>query len=130
MLGTFPGPVWEYTEWNGRFTRARLAFSGATAITASESGLFVGLPDRSEIHAFDAEAALERIIRRPYDSVRVTQEDIGWLLERRLREVDGVESEQMVRRAYRELNHAELCQRLGCRRGLTVQRAVLRSSPR
>jgi len=37
----------------------------------------------------------------------VEQRDVDWLMERRLREVEGAENQRTVRQAFRDLRHAE-----------------------
>jgi hypothetical protein len=113
LLGMFPGPVWEYTEWNGRVGRGRFAFSSATEFTVDRRRLFAGFPDRYEIRVFRTDGTAERIIRRRFESIRVAQRDIDWLLERRLNEVEGSENEQIVRRAFRDLQYADVMPSFG-----------------
>jgi len=107
FLGTYPGTTWEYSEMNGRIARSRLAFSSATCFAAGASRLFVGFPDRYEINVYNASGTLERIIRRAFEPVPVEQRDVDWLMERRLREVEGADNQRAVRQAFRNLRYAE-----------------------
>jgi hypothetical protein len=50
---------------------------------------------------------LERIVRRRFQAIDVTQADIDWLMERRLDEVEGADNRRIVRQAYGTLQHAE-----------------------
>jgi hypothetical protein len=107
FVGSYPGPVFEYTELNGRIGRNALAFSSSTQFAAGGDRVFVGLPDRYEIHAYAADGTLQRIIRRPFTPVKAEQRDIDWLMERRLAQVEGAENQRIVRQAFRDLKHAE-----------------------
>jgi hypothetical protein len=106
-IGSFSGPVWEYTELNGQLGRQRLAFSGATQVTNNRWTVFVGLPDRFEVRAYDSDGNLTRVFRRSFVPTKVEAADVQWLLERRLAEVDGEEARRLVRQAFRELRRAE-----------------------
>jgi hypothetical protein len=107
FLGTYPGPVFEYTEFNGRIGRNALAFSSTTQFAAGGETVYVGFPDRYEIHAYGSDGMLRRIIRRPFAPVDVEQRDIDWLMERRLAQVEGADNQRMVRQAFRDLRHAD-----------------------
>jgi hypothetical protein len=113
LVGTYPGPVWEYTEYQGRIGRGVLAFSSSTAFAVGDAHLFVGFPDRYEIQVLTPDGAVRRIIRRAFQPVRVTQADIDWLMERRLSQVEGADNQRAVRRAFRELQHADVMPAFG-----------------
>ena len=110
VVGTFPGAVWEYTEvgGGGGLGRGRLAFSSATEFAASSSHVYVGRPDRYEIDVFGRDGTLEVVVRRSFAPTEVTEADIDWLLQRRLREVDDPEAQRAVRQAYRDLRYARV----------------------
>jgi hypothetical protein len=112
-LGTFAGPIFEYTEYNGSIGRGALAFSSATEFAAGERHVYAGFPDRFEIHAYDAEGELDRILRRAHTPVPVEQRDIDWLMERRVNQVEGEENKRVVRQAYRNLEHAKVMPAFG-----------------
>ncbi|MFC1661295.1 hypothetical protein ACFL3S_07585, partial [Gemmatimonadota bacterium] len=107
VVDLYPGPVYQYSEFQGRLTRTVLPFSGSTRFGVSADRVHVGFPDRSEIRVFGSNGALERIVRRVFHPIRVTDADMEWLLERRLGEVDGAENQSLVRQAFRGLRHAE-----------------------
>ena len=102
----YPGPVFEYTEFNGGLGRGRFAFSSSTEFVAGGRNAFAGLPDRYEIQVYSAEGHLQRIIRRAFTPVHVEQRDIDWLLDRRLTQVEGEDNQRIVRQAFRSLRHA------------------------
>lgn len=113
LIGTFPGPVFEYTEFNGSLGRGALAFSSSTQFASGDDRVYVGYPDRFEIHAHGTDGALKRIIRRTYSPVTVEQRDIDWLMERRLTQVEGEENQRAVRQAYRDIRHAPVMPTFG-----------------
>lgn len=113
IVGTYPGPTFEYTEFGGRLGRGPLAFSSSTQFAAGGNHVFVGFPDRYEIRIHGADGSLQGIIRRAFTPVRVDQHDLDWLMERRLAEVDGEENQRAVRQAFRNLRHAELMPAFG-----------------
>jgi len=107
LLGTYPGPVYQYTELQGRMGRGILPFSSSSKLAVGSEGVFVGLPDRNEIREIRPTGGVSRIVRRPLDPVQVVQADIDWLIARRLAEVEGPENQRLVRQAFRDLRHAE-----------------------
>jgi hypothetical protein len=113
LVGTYPGPVFEYTEFDGRLGRGALAFSSSTQFTSGDGRLFVGFPDRYEIRVHGSDGILQRIMRRPFERVAVTQRDVDWLMERRLAQVEGADNQRAVRQAFRDLRHAELMPAFG-----------------
>jgi hypothetical protein len=112
-IGTYAGPVFEYTEFGGRLGRGALAFSSATQFAGGGRRLFVGFPDRYDIHIYSADGTLQRIARRPFTPVPVEQRDVDWLMERRLAQVEGEDAQRAVRQAFRDLRHAEVMPAFG-----------------
>lgn len=113
IIGTFPGRVLEYDVWNGLPSRNVLPFSGSTAFATGDDRLFIGFSDIFAIHDLDLEGRLHRIIRRSFTPVPVTGDDIEWLLQRRLGEVESAENQRAVRAAFRELQHADVMPAFG-----------------
>ena len=106
IVGTFQGPVYHYFDFQGRLLRGELPFSGSASFAVGKDRVYVGLPDRNEIHVLGPSGALRQIFRRPLRPVEVTQADIDWLVERRLTEVHGPDDQRLVRQAFRDLRHA------------------------
>lgn len=113
LLGSYPGPVYQYVEYRGHMSRSALAFSSSTAFAVDDTRVFVGFPDRYEIQVLAPDGTLRRIIRRAFEPVRVTQADIDWLMERRLSQVEGAENQRTVRQAYRDLQHVDVMPAFG-----------------
>ena len=114
MLGTYPGPVFEYTDLGeGRLGRGSLAFSSSTQFASGGDQVFVGFPDRYEIQVHRSDGSLWRIMRRAVVPVHVEQGDIDWLMNRRLAEVERAEDQRLVRQAYRGLRHADVMPAFG-----------------
>lgn len=113
LIASYPGPIFEYTQLGDRLGRGRLAFSSSTDFAAGASSIYVGFPDRYEIHVHDGAGKLLRILRRAFDTARVEPRDIDWLLQRRLGQVQGADNQRAVRQAFRELQHAELMPAFG-----------------
>jgi hypothetical protein len=113
VVGTYAGPVFEYTEFDERLGRGPLAFSSSTQFASGGRQVFVGFPDRYEIQVYAADGTLQRIIRRPFTPVNVEQRDIDWLMERRLAQVEGADNQRAVRQAFRELRHADVMPAFG-----------------
>jgi hypothetical protein len=113
FVGFYPGPVFEYTEFNDRIGRSALPFSSSTQFAAGGDNVFVGFPDRYEIHVHAGDGALQRVIRRSFAPTRVEQRDIDWLMERRLGQVEGAENQRLVRQAFRDLGHTEVMPAFG-----------------
>jgi hypothetical protein len=106
VAGFFPGPTYHYTEFQGRVGRNVVPFTGSTRFAITGDRVAVGSPDRYEVRILRPDGALERIFRRTFDEVRVTQADIAWLMERRLGEVEGADNQRLVRQAFRDLRYA------------------------
>jgi len=113
LMGIYPGPMFVYTEVQGRLGRGALPFSSATKFTIDDQWIFVGFPDRFEIQVWASDGTLQRIIRRAFQPVQVTQDDIDRLMERRLAEIEGAESKHLVRQAFRDLQHADVMPAFG-----------------
>lgn len=113
LLGTYPGPVYLYSEFRGQLGRDLLPFSGRSKFAVGGGQIFVGSPDRYEIQVLGSDGRLRQIFRRPFQPVEVTQADIDWLMERRLEQVDGTENQRLVRQAYRDLAHADFMPAFG-----------------
>jgi hypothetical protein len=113
-LGTYPGPVFEYTDMGGgRVGRGSLAFSSSTQFAAGGDRVFVGYPDRYEIQVYSSDGFLKQTLRRATTPVQVEQRDIDWLMNRRLAEVEGADAKRLVRQAYRDLRHADVMPAFG-----------------
>jgi len=112
-IGSFPGAVWEYTDVGGQLRRGQLAFSSSTQFAAAADRIFVGFPDRYEIRALGPRGDLQQIIRRTFKPVDVVQSDVDWLMERRLGEVEGEQSQRLVRQAFRDMRHAQVMPAFG-----------------
>lgn len=107
VLGIFTGVIWDYGEIGGIFTRTRLPFSGSTRFAITPSQIVVGIPDGFELRTLSPTGDLISIARGAFDPTPVMPKDIDWLLQRRLGEVEGSEAQRAVRRAFRDLRHAE-----------------------
>ncbi|MCJ7626943.1 MAG: hypothetical protein MUO50_01025 [Longimicrobiales bacterium] len=111
LVGVFPGPVYRSWEADGRLGRSDLAFGGSTKFAAHIDRLYVGLPDRYEIQVFSADGILERLIRRVFKPIPVTEADVDmlalWLVENRTDRVSEVEKQRLVRRTSRAIHHVD-----------------------
>ncbi len=102
LAGIFPGTEFDYWVRPDRQGRRRLAFGSTTEFAYGPDRFFLGFTDRYEISVFRGDGTLERVIRRQYSRMQVTQEDWDRILEDLLSTTEDPERKRALRQGLKD----------------------------